>query len=327
MTKDIKVSVICATYNQENYISEAINSFLKQKTTFDFEIIVHDDASTDNTSKILRQFQSEYPDKVFPIIQDENQYSKGIKISTIMANVAKGEYLAWCEGDDFWIDDNKLQLQVDAIENHSANICFHSCYTQLPNKKRKLSCRVASCNSLIGFSDVLRGGGGFIPTASILLRKSTFLSFPSWFQDAPVGDYYIQMLGAIENGAIYLDKPMSVYRLDVPNSWSVSASSNASENKLKNHLESHIKCMKKVNELIPENLEEDYHYAIARTYMYTGELALNRGLYALFRETVELSWEIKSHISTKQRIYYTIRRFKRITTLFHYIKSKITRLR
>lgn len=113
------VSIICNTYNHENYIRDAIEGFLMQETDFPFEIIIHDDASTDKTADIVREYEKKYPDLIKPIYQTENQYSKGCKInSTFNFPRAKGKYIAFCEGDDFWVDPKKLSIQVNFLENN-----------------------------------------------------------------------------------------------------------------------------------------------------------------------------------------------------------------
>lgn len=121
---DIKVSILCIVYNHEKYIARASQSFIDQKTNFDFEIIVHDDCSTDRSAHIIRNYQSRFPDIIKPIFQNENQYSKGKKIlkDFLIPNI-KGEFFAIFEGDDYWIDYNKLQKQVDYMEKKSDCTC------------------------------------------------------------------------------------------------------------------------------------------------------------------------------------------------------------
>jgi glycosyltransferase involved in cell wall biosynthesis len=113
------VSVACITYNHEKYIEDAIKSFLIQETDFPFEILIHDDASTDNTANIVREYVEKYPNIIKPIFQTENQYSKGFKMN-LEFNFprAKGKYIALCEGDDYWTDPNKLQIQVAFLEEN-----------------------------------------------------------------------------------------------------------------------------------------------------------------------------------------------------------------
>ena len=103
----IMVSIVCNAYNQEKYISEAIESFLMQKTNFEFEVLIHDDASTDHTPDIIRSYERKYPDIIFPIYQTKNQYSQGIHITPkYQIPRARGKYIALCEGDDYWTDSN-----------------------------------------------------------------------------------------------------------------------------------------------------------------------------------------------------------------------------
>lgn len=115
--KDITVSILCATFNHEDFIEDAIHGFLSQKTTFPFEVIIRDDASSDRTAKIIKSFADKYPDIIKPIFETVNQYPH-IKAMPILRNRAMGKYLAYCEGDDYWIDPLKLQKQVDYLESH-----------------------------------------------------------------------------------------------------------------------------------------------------------------------------------------------------------------
>lgn len=126
-SSDIKVSICCATYNHEKYIAQALDSFLMQKTTFPFEVIVHDDASTDGTRAIIERYETKHPNIIKPIYQAENQYSKGVGIHiTYLWPNAKGRYIAQCEGDDYWTDSYKLQKQIDFLESHSEYDLVHT---------------------------------------------------------------------------------------------------------------------------------------------------------------------------------------------------------
>lgn len=117
--QDIMVSVICTTYNHEKYIRKCLDGFIMQETDFPFEVIVHDDASTDNTASIVQEYVKLYPDIIKPIYQTENQYSKGKAVTRdIIFPKCRGKYIALCEGDDYWTDPHKLQKQVAALETH-----------------------------------------------------------------------------------------------------------------------------------------------------------------------------------------------------------------
>jgi glycosyltransferase involved in cell wall biosynthesis len=128
MNKNIPLlSVCCITYNHELYIRDTIEGFLIQKTTFPIEIIIHDDASTDKTAEIIKGYFVKFPDLIIPVLQAENQYSKGIKAySSYVWPQACGKYIALCEGDDYWTDPFKLQKQVDFLESNPDYGLVHS---------------------------------------------------------------------------------------------------------------------------------------------------------------------------------------------------------
>lgn len=126
--EDIKVSVICITYNHEKFLRECLDSIVCQRTNFPFEIIVHDDKSTDKTIEIIKEYKTRYPHLIVPILEKENQYSKTKSIVEDFAlPYAKGKYIAICEGDDKWCDESKLQKQYDFMESHPDYVaCFHN---------------------------------------------------------------------------------------------------------------------------------------------------------------------------------------------------------
>ena len=113
------VSINTLTYNHAPYIRQCLDGIMMQKTTFPFEVLIHDDASTDGTADIIREYEVRYPDIIKPIYQTENHYSKGFSINKeFMFPRIRGKYVAFCEGDDYWIDPLKLQKQIDFLESH-----------------------------------------------------------------------------------------------------------------------------------------------------------------------------------------------------------------
>ena len=115
----IQVSITCKIYNHEPYIRKTLDSFVNQQTTFKYEILLHDDASTDGTREIIKEYFYKYPDKIRAVLQDQNQYSQGKIIShEFLHPLVNGKYIALCEGDDYWPDYNKLQKQYDFLEQH-----------------------------------------------------------------------------------------------------------------------------------------------------------------------------------------------------------------
>lgn len=112
------VTIACITYNHAPFIKQCLDGFLMQKVNFEYEIVVHDDASTDNTQEILKEYHNKYPDKIKLLLRTENIYSIGVtKIfyHTIIKH-SKSKYIATCEGDDYWTDEYKLQKQIDFLE-------------------------------------------------------------------------------------------------------------------------------------------------------------------------------------------------------------------
>ena len=123
-----KVSVLCAAYNHEEYLRQTLDSFLNQKTDFPFEVLVNDDASTDSTGDIIREYAAKYPDVIRPFYQKENLYSRRINLyDVVFFPACRGEYIAVCEGDDYWNDPEKLQLQVNWLDTHPEySACVHN---------------------------------------------------------------------------------------------------------------------------------------------------------------------------------------------------------
>lgn len=123
--ENIVVSICCQTYNHKDFIAHAIDSFLMQKTNFKFEILLRDDASSDGTSEIVKDYYNKCPDIISPLLYEENQFQKGIRPFADNVKRARGKYIAICEGDDYWTDPYKLQKQVDFLErNEECSICW-----------------------------------------------------------------------------------------------------------------------------------------------------------------------------------------------------------
>lgn len=122
------VSVCCITYNHASFIRKCLDGFLMQQTDFPIEILIHDDCSTDGTTEIIKEYAAQYPDLIFPLYEEVNQYQQGKATEIDFYNYrrARGKYIAYCEGDDYWTDPLKLQKQVDFMELHPEySVCFH----------------------------------------------------------------------------------------------------------------------------------------------------------------------------------------------------------
>ena len=222
--EEILVSICCITYNQENYIEDTIKGFLMQKTNFKYEIIIHDDASTDNTAKIIKKYEKKYKDIIKPIYQKENQQSKGKRPTFITYQKATGKYIALCEGDDYWTDENKLQRQFNYIEdNPNCSACIHSAMKVNYDKTEIKPVEPYKQNTVINMKEYCHKVDS-IPTASLFFKKEIVEEeMPDFLKQAPVGDIPLA-LWFLDKGYIYYEnKIMSCYRVNVPNSWSTTA--------------------------------------------------------------------------------------------------------
>lgn len=221
------VSICCAAYNHEEYIEETLKGFLMQECDFEYEILIHDDASTDKTAKIIRRYEEMYPNKIFPIYQTENQYSQGKKYSDLNYERVRGKYVAICEGDDCWIDKTKLSKQIKLMEENPAfGLCFHPAVqlNLISNTKKNIG-EYLDKDGVIPIEDIIIKPKGMIPYASCVLTKEVLdevLEFKSTRAYLTLGDIYVQIFGALKaNGVLYINEVMSLYRYLTPESWSV----------------------------------------------------------------------------------------------------------
>lgn len=222
-SNDILVSVCCITYNQVFYIRQCLDGFLMQKTNFKFEVIIHDDCSTDGTTDVIREYVEKYPDLIKPIFQERNQYQNGCKriLATFVYPKAQGKYIALCEGDDYWIDPLKLQKQVDFMENNqNCSLVYNRTKRYSERKKIFLSDNDNYEQSqYVRAKDIIEEGGLFVSTCSMLYLKSVIENYPQFCIKCHVGDYPLAIMCAMKGDVYYLNEAMSVYRVDNSNSW------------------------------------------------------------------------------------------------------------
>lgn len=215
------VSISCITYNHTPYIRECLDGFLMQKCDFDFEVLIHDDASTDGTQEIIREYQEKYPEIIKPILQKENQWSKGVRGINLKFNFsrAKGKYIALCEGDDYWTDPLKLQKQVDFLEeNEDCSLVYHR--VQIYDEEEKFFSEEILNKSLTiqkRTIEELALKGNFIHTPSVLFRNNLIL--PERLFKLTVGDYVLWFLNGEKGKLGYLPDQMAVYRFSEKSTW------------------------------------------------------------------------------------------------------------
>ena len=219
------LTVICLTYNQEKYIAKALDGFVSQKANSPFKVIVHDDASTDKTPEIIQEYAKRYPELIMPILEKENLYSKGFDIlMTVLRPLIDTKYVAFCEGDDYWCDDNKVQLQLDYMENNDDCVaCVHN--SSLIDEKglslqRFINNESQDCD-LSAETIIKSAGGGLFQTSSVFLRSSVLFEKPDCFAIKGIGDYPLAIYLSSRGRVHYLSRVMSCYRVNSIGSWSL----------------------------------------------------------------------------------------------------------
>jgi glycosyltransferase involved in cell wall biosynthesis len=219
-----KLSVVTITYNQEKFIGQALESIVNQKTNFEFEVLVGDDCSTDRTKEIIIEYANRFPKIIKPYFNKKNVGSLKNYLGTL--SKVDSQYVAFCDGDDYWCDDNKLQEQVDFLDSHAEySICFHQTRVFFENKEEPDSIfprgHFAKTTS---FEDLVKEN--YIPANTVMYRwkfnkdNSIENVFP---QGIYPGDYYTHLLHAKDGKIFFINKVMSCYRRHSGGVWWLSA--------------------------------------------------------------------------------------------------------
>lgn len=260
------VTVYCLTYNHKEYIEKTLEGFVSQNVSFPYKVIVHDDASTDGTQEIILQYAKKYPKIIFPILQNENQYSKnmGIYVNFIRPLI-ETKYTAICEGDDYWSDSGKLQLQYDYMErNPECSLCVHN--TEMMDEKGnsiKKMFNSSKVNVDYDAAQVIgKGPGGLFHTSSFFYRTELRDCRPDAFVMKYVGDYPLAIYLSCNGYVHYIGKVMSKYRVGSVNSW-VKAS-NKDTNKKLQHIEDEIQSLNRMDVYTELHYHEQFQQVIGR---------------------------------------------------------------
>lgn len=307
---EIVVSVLTPCYNHGKYIRKCIESIVNQKTNFKFELLIHDDASTDDSAKIIREYEEKYPDIVKPVYQTENQYSKGVKITpTYLVPRAKGKYFAFCEGDDYWTDENKLQKQVDALESHpDCYLCTH--YVQKVTEEckpikgvyhpqiEKLPTGVIESDN---FLDCIIKY--YFHTSSYLLvgekYRKLWSDSPEYCKQCDIGDMLILMSFGVYGNVFFIGDFMSERRVS-PNGW---AKSHESLGKGVEHIDGQIKVFNLFNEYYNFKYNDFVRKKIATILFYKSVLIKDKK-YFYGKENRELYKQLSLKEKIRYRLYF-----------------------
>jgi glycosyltransferase involved in cell wall biosynthesis len=205
-------SIFCLTYNQQDFLRQALESILMQETTFPVEIYVHDDASTDNTQNIIEEYKAKHPTLLVKNIQNTNNYSKtGYRFIFKCLNNLKGEFVAICEGDDFWTVPGKLQKQIDILKkDQTVALVFHNSWVRHDQSKNDFFLNQNIDKTRFSLCEIIERDW-FIATASMVFRKGNRAPENLW-EYVMGGDMLIQLTSCRTGDAVYLDEVMSVYR-------------------------------------------------------------------------------------------------------------------
>ncbi len=207
------VSIVMITYNHEKFIKKAVESILMQETDFDFELLLANDASSDGTNKVILEILSSHPkaDKITYIHREKNIGMMPNFLETL--SKAKGQYIAICEGDDYWTDHKKLQKQVDFLDTH---LEYTVCYHNVKELSKEGSLTDSQLNKIedgdLDFQQLLQGNK--IHTPSVMYRK-IFEEIPQWLKDSPLGDYPLHLIHAKKGKVYCIAENMAVYRKEV----------------------------------------------------------------------------------------------------------------
>ena len=230
MTEQPKVIIRCLVYNHEPYLRDCLDGFVMQKTSFPFKAVVHDDCSTDGSAAIIREYAEKYPHIIEPIYETENQYSKRDgSLGRVMdaATLGRSPYIAYCEGDDYWIDPFKLQKQVDYMDTHpecsmtctNAEVNMNGKYLQQEDFEHMQWGMLPSESGELSLENIINYGGGYIYTCSILVRENILKQIQILKKNFIVGDYPLQITAALFGQVYYFRAKTAVYNFAHPGSW------------------------------------------------------------------------------------------------------------
>lgn len=219
----MKVSVLMLAYDHEKFIEQALDSVLMQQVDFEYQIVIGEDCSTDNTRDILLRYQQEYPDKIRLLLPEKNLGMHDNFLQTFKA--CRGDYIAILEGDDYWTSPDKLQKQVDLLDAHADyTICFHNALILHHDGSKTEWLSIPSApeqEKVLTFTlEDLLSTGNIMSTASIMFRQGFIHEFPDWIYDVDFVDWILQILLAQHGNIGYLDENLSVYRIHPQGNWS-----------------------------------------------------------------------------------------------------------
>lgn len=213
----MKLSVMMITYNHERFIAQAIESVLAQRVNFEYELVIGEDCSTDGTRAVIMDFQRRYPDRILPLLRDQNIGAMRNFAETIAA--CQGQYVAFLEGDDYWTSVDKLQRQVDFLDAYPDRVlCCHRVKFLNETGSSQADVHPLLAAGPYTIEDLLRIN--FVMTCSSVLRRDLIGPFPRWFFDMKMGDWPLFAIVARHGKIELMDEIMATYRVHPGGTWS-----------------------------------------------------------------------------------------------------------
>jgi glycosyltransferase involved in cell wall biosynthesis len=256
----MKVSVLMTTYNHEDFIRESIDSVLMQRTNFKYELVICEDYSDDNTRAIVKEYKLRYPDIIKLNLQDYNTGGKGTFLSTF--KMCKGEYIAFLEGDDYWIDEKKLQKQVEFLDkNLDCSFCGHG-YKRYYHETGNFLGNIVHENRKFSLEDFIKEEAKnesnklFPRLLTIMFRKSALENHPNFNEKVPTVD----MMRVI----LLLEKGYGAFLEDVMGTYRINKDSTTQKDKIK-FLERWIQVKQYILEYLPLKYSEDVQMSIEKS--------------------------------------------------------------
>jgi len=221
----MKVSVLVVTYNQQKYITQAIDSILMQEVDFDYEIIIGEDNSNDATREIVEELQKIHPERIILSLNNpedsELDRRRGFGGKSNFAKclqACRGKYIAILDGDDYWTDAAKLQTQVDFLDQHpDFAVSFHKTSAVNGEGIAEVVTHDQQQPEVISLEDLLVMN--YVPACAVMFRRGLFGELPDWFYSVKLGDWAIHIMNAQHGKVGCINKVMSAYRLG-PGMWS-----------------------------------------------------------------------------------------------------------
>lgn len=306
----MKVSIAMVTYNHEEFIAKALDSVLMQRTNFEYEIVIGEDCSTDNTRNIVIEYKRRYPDKIVLFMNEKNlgMHENGFQVF----QACKGEYIAVLEGDDYWTCPDKLQKQTDFMDKHSeCMICFHNAMMLYNDKSHEAHTYCNPDQKEFSTAEDLLRLGNFMPSCSKMYRKK-YIEIPGWISSLKMGDWPCDILLTRYGSIGYINEIMGVYVVHQAGAWYAMRQNWEEGNK------ADIEAYNKLYDFMEDKYKRIIKHVLHERYLNTAEKYENMDesdkakIYALKALTSHYVMSIKS-LKINLRLY--------LPALFNLLKS------